>query len=150
MLLTGILAEEYTSKLSFVAHLEEVHLSFFILFLAETPQHPVSQQASQDFLKQAVHKHLKYLLHTRHQANRVYSPNYQKIKLDNNSKLNNYLNTPFNKYLFSLFAAGSVFNTDSAGVLGSAGTQKENSLAKQIMPPWACSISEWQMPMRLS
>lgn len=56
-------------------------------------------------------------------------------KLDNNSKLSNYLNTPFNKYLFSLFAAGSVFSTDSVGVLGSAGTQKEISLAKQTMPP---------------
>lgn len=80
MLLTGILAEEYRSKPCFVAHLEELHLSFFILIigspLAETPQHPVSQQAPQYFLKQAVHKHLKYLLHARHQANRVYSPNY--------------------------------------------------------------------------
>lgn len=149
MLLTGILAEEYMSKLSFVAHLEELHLSFFILSLGETPQHLVSQQAPQDFLKQAAHKHLKYLLHARHQAIRVYSPNYQKIKLDFNSKVSNYLNTPFNKYLFSLFAAGSVFNTGSAGVLGSAGIQKETSLAKQIMPPWVCSISEWQMPMRL-
>lgn len=37
------------SKLSFVAHLDELHLSFFILIigspLAETPQHPVSHQA---------------------------------------------------------------------------------------------------------
>lgn len=33
MLLTRILAGEYTSKLSFVAHLDELHLSFFILII---------------------------------------------------------------------------------------------------------------------
>lgn len=55
------------------------------------------------------------------------------MQLDNNAKASNCFNTTFNKYLFSLFAAGSVFNIDSAGVLGSAGTQKI-SLAKQTMP----------------
>lgn len=69
-------------------------------------------------------------------------------KLDNTSKACNYFNTPFNKYLFSLFAAGSVFNTDSVGVLGPAGTQKI-SLAKQPMPPQARSLTEWSVPKKI-